>query len=85
MIIFLQIMDLLIIIFAMLSGWLWFNASRKLVRRISKHEQLDSIDLNRIIVAMNRTQMLNARAALATAAAATLAGLRIALGTLPVV
>ena len=81
---FLQILDLLIIVFAILSGWLWFNASRKLVRRISKHEQLDSVDVNRIIVAMNRTQILNSRAALATAAAALLAGLRVASGNFPI-
>ena len=82
---FLQILDLLIIVFAILSGWLWFNASRKLVRRISKHEQLDSVDLNRIIVAMNRTQILNSRAALATAAASILAGLRVASGNFPII
>ena len=47
---------------------------------MSRFEALDAADINRIVVALNRTQTLNARAALATAVAAGLAGLRVLLG-----
>ncbi len=36
------------------------------MRRVEKGEELDHRDLNRIVVAINRTQILNRRAALAT-------------------
>ena len=68
---------------ALLSAWFWWVASRQRVRRISRHEVLDAADVNRIVTALNRTQILNARAALATALAAVLAALRIGLGALP--
>lgn len=47
------------------------------MRRICRDEVLDAADLNRMVVAYNRTQILNARAALATAVAGILAGLRL--------
>jgi hypothetical protein len=40
---------------------------------------LDSLDLNRIIVAFNRAQILNRRAALATSATGMLAAVRLGL------
>jgi hypothetical protein len=49
------------------------------LRRISRHEALDSADINRIVTTMNRTQILNARAALATALSALFAALRVVL------
>ncbi len=49
------------------------------MRRIRRNEVLDAADINRIVVAMNRAQILNSRAALATGCAAVLATLRFCL------
>jgi hypothetical protein len=70
-------LDLLIIAAALASAWLWWAASRNRVRRISRHEVFDAADINRLVVALNRTQILSSRAALATALAALLAALRL--------
>ena len=75
--ILIRLLDFLTIGFALASGWLWLAASRRRLRRVSRHETLDAADYNRIITALNRTQILNSRAALATAVAAFLAALRI--------
>lgn len=61
--------DVLTIILSFVAALMWFNASRGRYRRVSHKEQIDAGDLNRIIVAMNRSQIRNQRAALATAAA----------------
>ncbi len=74
------VLDVMIVGAALASGWLWWSASRQRLRRMGRFEALDAADINRIVVALNRTQTLNARAALATAIAAALAGLRILLG-----
>lgn len=74
--------DILIMATALLASWLWLQASRQRLRRLSRHEELDAADMNRIVVAINRTQMLNARAALASAAAAGLTGVRFAIDAL---
>lgn len=71
------LLELGIVIAAFSSGVLWFRASRRHVRRVSKAETLDYADLNRIVTALNRTQILNSRAAIATATASMLAGLRL--------
>ena len=71
------LLDLSIIVTAFLSGIFWWCASRGRMRRICRDEVLDAADLNRMVVAYNRTQILNARAALATAVAGILAGLRL--------
>lgn len=73
-------LDLIIIAAAAMSGVLWLKASMGRMRRVSASEQLDHQDLNRLIVAFNRTQILNRRAALATAVAAFAGALRMALG-----
>jgi hypothetical protein len=57
-------------------------ASRNRVRRISRREVLDAANINRLVIALNRTQILNARAALATAVAAVLAAIRLGLSAL---
>ena len=75
-------LDLLIIAAALASAWLWWAASRNRVRRISRREVLDAADINRLVVALNRTQILSARAALATALAALLGALRLLLNAL---
>jgi hypothetical protein len=73
-------LDLLIIAAATASGILWFKASKGRMRRVSATEQCNHHDLNRLVVAFNRTQLLNRRAALATALAAFAGALRMALG-----
>ncbi|MEH6759080.1 MAG: hypothetical protein V7676_16445 [Parasphingorhabdus sp.] len=73
----LQILDLAIIAFALASGWLWLAASRRRLRRVSIYETLNAADYNRIITALNRTQILNSRAAISTGIAAFMAALRI--------
>jgi hypothetical protein len=72
-------LDLAIAAGAAASGLFWYAASRRQVRRISRSEVLDSLDLNRIIVAFNRAQILNRRAALATSATGILAAVRLGL------
>jgi hypothetical protein len=79
---FVLVLDLLIIATALASAWLWWAASRHRVRRVSRDEELDAADINRLVTALNRTQILSARAALATALAAALAGLRLLLNAL---
>jgi hypothetical protein len=74
------VLDTLIVAAALTSSWLWWSASRNRVRRISRHEVLDAADINRLVIALNRTQILNARAALATAVAAVLTAIRLGLG-----
>jgi HAMP domain-containing protein len=74
------VLDLMIALAACLSAWFWWVASRQRVRRISRTEELDAGDMNRIVTALNRTQILNARAALFTALAAVSAAARILVG-----
>jgi hypothetical protein len=71
--------DILIGAGALASSWLWWLASRQRLRRISRLEELDSGDVNRIVTALNRTQILNSRAAVFASATAALAALRMAL------
>lgn len=73
-------LDIVIIVAATASGVLWYRASGGRMRRVSATEHLDHHDLNRLVVAFNRTQLLNRRAALATALAAFAGALRMALG-----
>ena len=75
----LRLLDAGIIVAALVSSYLWWLSSRNRVRRISRHEEIDAADLNRIVTTLNRTQILNARAAVATAAASLLAGVRVIL------
>jgi hypothetical protein len=68
--------DLLAAALAGLAAWFWYLASRRKIRRVSRYEQLDAADINRIVVSINRNQILNSRAALAAALAALLAAVR---------
>ena len=77
------LLDAAIVVAAVLSAWFWLRASGKRVRRVSKHETFDYADITRLVVALTRAQILNARAAKATAAAALLGGLRVLLDFLP--
>jgi hypothetical protein len=72
-------LDLAIVACAASSGLFWYLASRRQVRRISRSEVLDSRDINRLIVAFNRAQLLNCRAAMATSATGLLAAIRLGL------
>ncbi|NOT39181.1 MAG: hypothetical protein HOP13_01680 [Alphaproteobacteria bacterium] len=74
--------DVLTIFLSLAAALLWFNASRNRYRRISHHEEITAGDLNRIIVALNRSQIQNQRAALATAAAAFALTIRMAVDML---
>lgn len=75
-------LDLATILAALSSAWFWFRASGRSFRRISRHEVFDAADINRIVTSLNRSQLLNSRAALATAAAALLAALRYGISAL---
>ncbi len=63
-------LDMAAIISSLVAAALWYRAGAHTVRRISRFEDLDHADLNRMVVAMNRSALLNRRAALASAAAA---------------
>ena len=60
-------LDVAIILTSGVAAWLWLRASQGSIRRVSYHEELDAKDLNRLVVALNRSLLLNRRAALATA------------------
>jgi hypothetical protein len=74
-------LDLAAIFSSLLAAGLWYQAGARTVRRVSRFEVLDHADLNRLVVVMNRSAILNRRAALASAAAASCIALRFA-GTL---
>jgi ATP phosphoribosyltransferase regulatory subunit HisZ len=67
---------------ALLAAWLWYAAGRSRLRRISRFENLDAADLNRIVTTINRSSLLNSRAALAAAASAASLALRFAVDVL---
>ncbi|MCX7340876.1 MAG: hypothetical protein NT037_10170 [Hyphomicrobiales bacterium] len=73
-----SILDALALISALAAAYLWWRASGNLVRRISLTEKLDAQDFNRMVTAMNRSQMLNRRAALATAVSALAIAMKLA-------
>lgn len=72
-------LDLLIVVAAAASAWFWWAATVRPVRRVSRHEVIDYADLNRLVVALNRTAILNRRAAIATALATSLGAIRLGL------
>ncbi len=65
-----RLLDVIALVSALMAAWLWYRASSNVVRRVEKDEEIDHRDLNRIVVTINRTQILNRRAALATAVSA---------------
>ena len=77
------VLDVTIVIAAVMSAWFWLQAAGKPQRRVSKFQDFNHADLNRLVTALNRTRILNARAAVATAVAALLGGLRVAVDLLP--
>ena len=70
------VLDVFGIATALLAAWLWYAAGRRRLRRVSRFEELDAADLNRIVTAINRSSLLNSRAALAAAASAAILALR---------
>ena len=71
------LLDGLIGLCALASSAVWWLAIRQRLRRISRLEELDAADMNRLVTVLNRTQILNARAALLASVTAALAALRI--------
>jgi hypothetical protein len=76
------IVDVTALLAALLAAWFWFRASERHVRRVSYRETLNAADYNRLVIALNRTQLLNSRAAIATGASALLVALRLFLDLL---
>jgi hypothetical protein len=76
---FLMALDVAIVAAAGMTGWVWWAATVRPVRRVSRHETIDYADINRLVVALNRAAILNRRVALATAVAASLTAARLAL------
>ena len=74
--------DVAALLSALAASWFWLLAGGVRVRRISKLEQLDHADINRIVVALNRSSVLNRRAALASFLSAAIVALRIVVGML---
>jgi hypothetical protein len=74
------ILDVIAMLTAFAAAWLWWQASCSTLRRVEKTEEFDYHDFNRLIVAYNRTQILNSRAALATALSALCVAGRFAAG-----
>lgn len=72
------LLDLAAILSSLIAAGLWYQAGARNVRRVSRFETLDQADINRLVVAMNRSAILNRRAALASAAAAACFALRFA-------
>lgn len=66
-------LEILAVTAALVAAVLWWQSCRRTVRRVSRFEALDAADINRLVVAINRNQILNRRAALASAVAAFLA------------
>lgn len=78
----LYVLDVAIILAAVMSAWFWLQAAGKPQRRVSKFEDFNHADLNRLVTALNRSCILNARAAVTTAVAALLGGFHVALDLL---
>lgn len=77
-----EILDAFALVTAFFAAWFWLLASRGRIRRVSYAEDLTAADLNRLVVAINRSQILNGRAALATAVSAFAVAIRFAVSLL---
>jgi hypothetical protein len=75
--------DILALASAIMAAILWAYASRNRLRRVSKTEALDAADLNRIVVSINRSQILNSRAAIMTTISTLLLSMRFAMNLWP--
>lgn len=75
-------LDIAAMLTALAAAWFWWLASCSSLRRMTLTETIDNHDFNRLIVAFNRTQILNSRAALATALSALCVAGRFAVAAL---
>lgn len=75
------LLDFLAVLASAIAAWFWYRASNQLIHRVSPQETFDYHDLNRVIVAINRNGIRNRRAALASAVAAAIFALDLALAT----
>ena len=71
-------LDFATIIASALAAWFWYLASIQTIHRVHATETFDYHDLNRIIVAINRNSIRNRRGALASALAAALLAIDLA-------
>ena len=71
-------LDFATIIASALAAWFWYLASIQTIHRVHATETFDYYDLNRIIVAINRNSIRNRRGALASAVAAALLAVNLA-------
>ena len=71
-------LDFATIIASALAAWFWYLASIQTIHRVHATETFDYHDLNRIIVAINRNSIRNRRGALASAVAAALLAINVA-------
>ena len=78
------ILDTLGVATALLAAWWWYLAGTRRVRRLSRFEAIDAADFNRIVTAINRSNVLSCRAALAAAASAVCVALRFAIDMIAV-
>ena len=76
----LQVLDLTAAVAALAAAWFWYKASGRRLRRVSYFEELDAADINRVVTVVNRSNLLNSRAALATAVSAACLAARLAAG-----
>ncbi len=70
------LLDLAAILSSLVAAIFWYRAGTRTMRRVSQFETLGHLDINRLVVAMNRNAILNRRVALASAAAAICFALR---------
>lgn len=72
-------LDVAAVVASAIAAWFWFRASNQLIHRVTRQETFDYHDLNRVIVSINRNGLRNRRAALASALAAGVLALDLAL------
>ena len=73
-----MLFDVLGLVTAAAAAWFWYLSGSRRLRRVSRFEDLDAADLNRIVIAFNRASILNRQAALAAAASAAALAFRFA-------
>lgn len=72
-------LDFAAIVASAAAAWFWYRASAQIIHRVSPHETFDYHDLNRVIVSINRNGIRNRRAALASAVAAAILAVDLAI------
>jgi hypothetical protein len=73
-------LDIAAIIASAIAAWLWWRASLSRAHRMTIHDDFDYRDINRLVVALNRAAIRNENAALASAIAAAIVAVDLALG-----